>query len=120
MDDEKRYLLANVVHERLELDEQETARFEAETRREERQEVGKMIQTFSEALADREARGEARGRLKESRTAIVHLAKSFHKELPEGFEEKLDAIEDLERLHEVLELVPRVRSLGEIDLEPRN
>ena len=123
VDEEERYLLVNVVDERLRLDEEERFRFEAEIRREERQEVQKMIQTFSEALAEREARGKAEGKaegmLQATRDAIVLLAKSLHGELPEGFAEKLDAIDSLERLHQILELVPKVRSLGEIDLEPR-
>ncbi len=101
----------------LELDVDETARFNAEVRREERQEVGKMIQTFSEALADREARGEAKGMLRATRDAIVLLARSLHKALPRGFEENLNAIANLDRLRQILEQVPKVRTLEEIVFE---
>ncbi len=73
-----------------------------------------MIQTFSEALADR----EAKGMLQATRDAIVLLAKSLHEVLPKGFEEKLNAIANLDRLHQVLEQIPRVRSLEEIVFEP--
>ncbi len=117
VDEEKRYLLANVVASYLQLDEEETARFHAEVRQEERQEVGKMIQTFSEALADREARGEARGMLQATRDAIILLARSIHKVLPKGFEEKLNGTANLDRLHQILEQVPKVRSLEEIVFE---
>ncbi len=121
VDDEKRYLLANVVESYLKLDEVETARFNAEVGREERQEVGKMIQTFSEALADREARGEAKGKsegmLQATRDAIVLLARSLHRVLPTGFEEKLNAIANLDRLRQILGQVPKVRSLEEIVFE---
>ncbi len=107
-------VLACVVENYLELDKDETARFDAEVRREERQEVGKMIQTFSEALADSKAEGEAKG----VRGAIVLLARSFHKILPAGFEEKLNAINNLDRLYQIMEQIPRVRSLEEIAFEP--
>ncbi len=69
-----------------------------------------MIQTFSAALADSKAEGV--------RGAIVLLARSFHKILPAGFEEKLNAINSLDRLYQILEQIPRVRSLEEIAFEP--
>ncbi len=72
-----------------------------------------MIQTFSEALAA----SEARGMLQATRDAIILLAKSFHKVLPKGFEEKLNGIANLDLLHQILEQVPKVRSLEEIVFE---
>lgn len=120
LDDEERYLLVNVVDEQLQLNEDDAARFEAEVGREERQEVAKMAQTYSEALADREARGEAQGKLAGCRDAIARFAKALHGELPENFQEKLNAIDSLERLHDILELVPKAGSLDEIDLGPPN
>ena len=114
VDDERRYLLANVADNYLELDEGETARFNAEIGTEERQEVGKMIQTLSEAKAD----CRAEGGLTATRKAIVHLARSIHKTLSDGFEEKLNAVDDLERLFAILEQVPKVRSLDEIVFKP--
>jgi Lhr-like helicase len=98
------------------LDEDEKVRFDAEVRREEHQEVGTMIQTLSEAMRDSEARGEARGELRATRRAILLMTKENHEALPAGFEEHLNAIDDLERLFKILEQVPRVASLDEIVL----
>lgn len=118
VDEEKRYILVNTVDNYLPLSENDKARFDIETRSGEHKEVETMIQTFSEALAAREARGEAlgeaRGKLLATRQAIVLLARSMHGGLPDGFTEKLDLIDDLGRLYEVLELVPKVNKLEEI------
>ncbi len=73
-----------------------------------------MIQTCSEALVDRETRGA----LQATRRAIVLLARNRHAELPDGFEERLEAIENLSRLYAILEQVPDVASLEELDLKP--
>ncbi len=85
-----------------------------------------MIQTFSEALADSKtegktegkAEGKAEGMLQATRDAIVLLARSIHKVLPAGFEEKLSSIANLDRLQQILEQIPKVRSLEEIVFEP--
>ncbi len=77
-----------------------------------------MIQTFSEALADSKTEGKAEGMLQATRDAIVLLARSIHKVLPTGFEEKLSSIANLDRLQQILEQVPKVRSLEEIVFEP--
>ncbi len=73
-----------------------------------------MIQTFSEALADREERGKAEG----VRDGIILLARSLHKVLPAGFEEQLNAVAKLDRLYQVLEQIPKVRSLEDVVFEP--
>ncbi len=56
-------------------------------------------------------------RKRATRQAIVLLAKHLHRSLPDGFEEKLEAVDNLSRLYEILEQVTKV-SLDEIDLSP--
>ncbi len=93
-----------------------------------------MVITWEDALAERydrgktdgrtegktegETEGETKGRTKEARNAIVLLARHRHGELPDGFEEKLEAIHSLRRLHQVLEQVFDGVSLEELDLTP--
>ena len=48
----------------------------------------------------------------------VRVAKHRHGQLPDGFEEKLEAIDDLSRLYEILEQVSDVSSLEELGLTP--
>ena len=83
-------------------------------RQEDHKEAAAMIQTLSEALAEREARGEARGKITATREAIILLAQSLHQEIPDHFRASLDEITDLRRLYEILEAVPRVDSLEEL------
>ena len=52
----------------------------------------------------------------ETRRAIVLLARHRHGQLPDGFAEKLDAIDSLNRLYKILEQVTDVSSLEELDL----
>ena len=79
-----------------------------------------MVITWEDALEERETKGRTEGRtegkLEASRDAIVLLAKHRHGQLPEAFEEKLEAIDDLDRLHQILEQVSDVSSLEELDL----
>ncbi|MCP4657150.1 MAG: hypothetical protein GY856_17210 [bacterium] len=77
-----------------------------------------MVITWEDALAERWAAGLAEGKLDATRQAIVLLAKHHHGSLPADFEEKLEAIDDLSRLYEILEQVTEVRSLDELDLSP--
>jgi len=80
-----------------------------------------MVVTWEEALAEREAKGEAkgeaRGRLEATRKAIVLLARRRHREVPPDFEDKLGAIDDLDRLYRILERVVDAPSIAELDLD---
>jgi len=115
VDDEKRYLLKSVVENYVELDEEEQKRFAAKLKREEHKEVRKMVQTWQEARETWEARGEARGEVKAARKAIVRLAKHRHGSVPPEFVEKLETVDDTERLYHILEQVTEVPSLAQID-----
>ncbi len=77
-----------------------------------------MVITWEDALEERWAEGKAEGKIEATRQAIILLAKHHHGSLPNGFEEKLEAIGDLSRLYEILEQVTEVRSLEALDLSP--
>ena len=134
---EQEYTLAKVVETHVDLSPEEERRFE-ELMRERGEEVQAMAVTWEEALAEREAKGlaegeakglaegeakglaqgEARGKLTATRQAITLLAKHCFGSLPVGFEEKLEAIDDLGRLHDVLEQIPDVGAAQGLDLSP--
>ena len=81
-----------------------------------------MIQTLSEALADQKAEGVALGKaegvalgkIMATREAITLLARSLYKDLPDCLQERLDEIDDIQRLYEILESMPRSKSLQEL------
>ena len=119
------YVLDRIVDTQLELNPAQEKRYR-ELERQEGQEVQEMVITWEDALADRYTKGETKGRtegeasgaLKATRRAILLLARHRHSQLPDGFEEKLEAIDSLSRLYEILEQVPDVTSLEELDLTP--
>ena len=123
---EQEYVLAKVV-DRIDLNPEEERRYE-ELVRERGEEVQAMAVTWEEALAEREAigeakglaegeaRGEAKGKLIATRQAITLLAKHCFRSLPAGFEEKLEAIDDLGRLYEILEQVHEARTVEELSI----
>lgn len=78
-----------------------------------------MIQTLSEAMETKRQEGIALGEERGgalARRAIVLMARAMHKTLPDDFEAKLEAINDIAHLHEILELVSNGTPLNEIDL----
>ena len=97
-----------------------------------------MVITWEDALADRYAKGRARGRaegeargraegeargradgeFQATRRAIVLLARHRHEALPGDFEDRLEAIDSLERLYEILEQVSDGTSLEDLGLTP--
>ncbi|MCP4660746.1 MAG: hypothetical protein GY856_35540, partial [bacterium] len=121
VDDEKRYLLAKVVDVSLELNDEENTRFTRELEQGKRKEVQKMVLTWQEALAESdtqgEARGRTRGRVEEAREAVVLVVRSKWGSPPNGFVARLEAIDDLDRLHEIMEQALNVHSLDEIELD---
>jgi flagellar biosynthesis/type III secretory pathway protein FliH len=62
------------------------------------------------------AAGEARGKLIATRQAIVLLARHCFRSLPAGLEEKLEAIDDLGRLYEILERVHEARTVEDLSI----
>lgn len=117
LDVSRRYVLARIVNTYLKLDEDEQRCYDAELRREPNKEVIEMVVTWEEALASRETIGETRGKLDATRESIALLAKSCNCEVSPDFEEKLNAIADLDRLHRILERIPHVNSVEKLDLD---
>ncbi len=107
------YVLGRIVNKYLSLDDEDEERFATELRQEQNQEVSEMVVTWEEALAEREVIGG----LAATRKAIVLLARACKVEIIPTFEEKLDAISDLDRLYQILEQIPHVRSVAELDLD---
>jgi hypothetical protein len=127
------YMLANTVESYVQLSNEDTTRYTDWARCGASEEAKDMVITWEEALqvtADRaeargetrgeargETRGEARGKLDATRQAIVLLAeKRPDLPLPDDFVARLDAIADLPRLHEILELILDVRNFDELGL----
>ena len=119
------YVLDRIVVTQIELTPEEEERYR-ELEREHGKEIQDMVITWEDALAEREAKGEARGEargrvegeLKATRRAIVLLARHRQGQLPDGFAEKLEAIDNLSRLYTILEQVPDVSSLEELEVTP--
>lgn len=125
----RRYMLAKVVDAYIELDDEEKRRFAVAM--EEHKEVLEMVVTWEEALAEREAKGrdegEARGRVEghmEGRVAeaqeaiwllMKHRFRLGRSELAQ-LRVKLQAISDLDRLHEILERASEAERFEEVDM----
>jgi len=117
LDVSRRYVLARIVYTYVGLTEGEEERFAAELDRESNKEVHEMVITWEQALAASRAEGRSEGKAEAARTAIMRLAKRCLRDVASDFEEKLRAIEDLDRLYEILERVPEVSSTEELGLD---
>lgn len=129
LDEARRFLLAKVVETYVELDSQQQERFTAELGRQANKEVRNMVITWEETLAAREAKGEAkgeargraegeaRGEAKATRENIVLFLTHRFGSVPSAVREGLDRIEDLDRLHEILEQSLRLESMEELNLD---
>lgn len=115
----KRYVLAKVVNTYLQLTEDEEHRFAEVVRREGGKEVQDMVVTWDEALAEREAIGEAKGRLEAAQKAVLVSARRRFGSLAPEFEEQIRAIEDLDRLYAVLEQILEADAIGDVLLGSR-
>ncbi len=115
------YVLGKIVDKYLSLSKNEQERFTAELARETHQEVRKMAVTWEEALEEREARGRAEGlsegQIEAARKAILLMAGKFWSEVPARLAEQLETIQEPERLYEILERVPEVRSVEDLRLD---
>ncbi len=108
-------MLANVVNTYVRLSTEEKERFAAELEQEAK-EVQDMVITWEDALAESRAEGEARGR-QVIRDTIVRLAQHKSGPVPPSFRERLETIDDLDRLDGVLDQVLNARSLDDVDLD---
>ena len=122
LDDGRRYLLTNMIDIYLALDEEEHQRYQRELDKIGRKEVKEMVLTFQEALAESKAEGviegEIKGEIKEARKAVRLVGEHRWGSLPDEFVAKLDAVNDLDRLHRAMEQALKVGSIDEIDLDP--
>ena len=114
VDDARRFLLAQLVHLYVELDAAQAERFTAEVEKEGHEEVRKMVITWEDALAARQAEGEIRGLV----TAILRVLKRRLKTVSAFVRQKLEAIQSRERLEEILDQAVVVNSVDELVLEP--
>ncbi|MCP4591754.1 MAG: hypothetical protein GY842_13525 [bacterium] len=117
VDDAQRFVLAKIVDIYVELKADDEKRFQAELEREANKEVSDMVITWDEALAEREARGEAKGVAKGVHEAIVLVVNHRFGSPPAAFVEALEKIDDLSRLHDLLDQSLTVNSLDELDLD---
>ncbi len=97
----QRYLLAKIVETYLQLEGEDAERFAAEIAKKKNEEIRKMEITWEETLAAREARGKAQGQIKEARSALVRLLEFRFGALPAEILARIEAIGDLDRLHEL-------------------
>ena len=98
----------------VELTETQAERFAAEVEKEGNEEVHDMVITWEDALADREAKGEA----KATRSHILRILQRRLESVPAYVREKVEAIQNLERLEEILDQALVARSIDELVLEP--
>ena len=128
LDPRQRFLLARVVNTYVQLIGDDEERFFAELRREGNKEVREMIVTWDEALAEREARGraegeargraegEARGQAKAAQEADLRAAERRFGLLPTTFEKRIRAIQDPERLYQILDQILDAESIDDVEL----
>ena len=103
-----KYLLANTVETYVKLDAEEEKRYRAHLS--DKKEIREMVITWDDALAYSKERGlaegEKRGLLIATRQAILLMARKRPAfVVPEDAEARLEAIDDLDRLHKILDNV---------------
>lgn len=77
-----------------------------------------MIITWEDALAAAEAEGRAIGLVKGARRSILRVLKVRFESVSESVRQKLEAVQSLERLHEILDQAIDVSSVDDLVLEP--
>jgi hypothetical protein len=129
IDNARRFLLARLVEIYVELDDAEAERYHAELDKQDNEEVREMVITWEETLAaskaEGEARGEARGEAKglvAMRNSVIRVLNRRLGSVPAFVRHKLDGIDSLERLEEILDQALTVSSVDELvfDPEPSN
>jgi hypothetical protein len=125
IDNAQRFLLAKIVDLYIELDEAEAERFAVEASKDKNEEVLDMVITWEETLAAAtatgeeigEARGEARGGLLALRNSVLRILKKRLESVPAFVRTRLDAIQSIERLEEILDQALTVSSVDELGLD---
>ncbi len=122
IDDARRYVLVKIVETYVELDEIEAARFAAEVKRESNKEIQGMVITWEDALAasknEGKTEGRSEGKAEAARNYIVRILQRRLSSVPSFVRTKLDAIDNVERLEEILDQAIVVSSADELVLEP--
>ncbi len=122
VDDPQRFELANIVKTYIRLDADQAARFEDMIGQEVNKEVREMVITWDDAIsasrAEGEARGKARGKVEEALEAVLLVLRHRFGSVPTTVEARLAAIDDLTRLHQMLEQALAVESIEVLDLDP--
>lgn len=108
----ERFILITIVETYLGLTPEEEDRFQAEMVTDVNKEVQDMVQTWDEAIAA----SKEEGREEATRQAIGLALKHSCGSAPDEVMEKLNAINDLSRLYEILEQAMKIRSIDELDL----
>lgn len=116
LDLSQRYALARIIDTYIRLDKGEAKAFAARLAEDQNKEVREMVVTWEEALADRQARGEAKGQLTAAHESNIRAARHRFGALPAEFEDRIRAIDDLGRLYEILDQILEVASPDQIDL----
>lgn len=101
----------------MKLNPEDQRRFAVEIDREANKEIREMQMSWSQELvAKGRAEGWAAGQADGTRGAIVLLWEKRFGPIPDAVRKRLEAITELERLHEILEQLFAARSADDLDL----
>ncbi len=113
VDDARRFVLKNIVDTYIPLDRDEEVRFKCQIEQEANKEVRDMVITWEDALAE----SRVEGKVEEARGAALLVLRHRFGSIPPTVETRLAAIDDLERLHEIMEQSLKVPSIEDLDLD---
>jgi hypothetical protein len=109
------YELVRVIESYILLDEAEGAHFA--TLAQDDEEVQKMVITWEDALAHARGEGRDEGKIAAARSHIARILKLRLQDVPAFISERLDAIDDVERLEAILDQAAVVNSVDELALD---
>ncbi len=75
-----------------------------------------MAITWDETLAEREAKGEARGRARAAQDADLRVAERRFGVLPSAFQDRIRATQDVDQLYQILDRILEAKSIEEVEL----
>jgi len=110
------YLVLLILHRREKEEQPELISLVSETvtDHQRREEVLKMGRTAAQALMEE---GEVRGALKTGQEFLIEFMHSKFGQLPNNVEQRIKAIEDINRLRDLTRRVPKANSIDEIGIE---
>lgn len=116
----QRFLLVQVIEIYIELDEAQAEHYDAAIAEQENKEVREMVFTWEETVAAATAKGEAEGEAKgllAMRNSVLRVLKRRLESVPAVVRAKLDGVQSLERLEEILDQALMVSSADELVFE---